>query len=84
MKPKSCYLQFVLLPLNKINTNTYFVSFCQMCVPLNTINMYICHAPNVKCVQQWPHAHFGDAPTTMHMGTNQKAQQSCGSGTDRE
>ena len=28
--------------------------------------------------------HFGVTPTTMHMGTNQKAQQSCGSGTDRE
>ena len=28
--------------------------------------------------------HFSIASTTMHTGTNQKAQQSCGSGTDRE
>ena len=51
---------------------------------LYTIELYICHAPNVKCARQRPHAHFGDAPTTMHMGTNRKAQQSCGSGTDRK
>ena len=43
-----------------------------------------CHAPNVECTRQQPHAHFGDALTTMHTATNQKAQQSCGSGTDRE
>ena len=45
---------------------------------------YICHAPNVICVQQSPHAHFSVAPTMIHMGTNQKAQQSCGSGNNRE
>ena len=45
---------------------------------------YMCHALNVKCTWQWPHTHFSVAPTTMHMGTNQKAQQSCGSSTDRE
>ena len=45
---------------------------------------HICHAPNVKCMRQQPHAHFSDAPTMMHMGTNQKAQQSYGSGTDME
>ena len=28
--------------------------------------------------------HFSVASTTMHTGTNQKAQQSCGSGTDKE
>ena len=43
-----------------------------------------CQAPNDKCEQQWSHAHFGVTPTTMHTGTNQKAQQSCGSGTNRE
>ena len=46
---------------------------------------YICHTPNVICMwQQQPHAHFSVAPMTMHMGTNQKAQQSCGSGTNRK
>ena len=43
-----------------------------------------CHALNVICVQQQPHTHFSVTPTTMHMGTNRKAQQSCGSGTNRE
>ena len=28
--------------------------------------------------------HFGVTSTMMHTGTNRKAQQSCGSGTDRE
>ena len=45
---------------------------------------YICHALNVISVQQQLHAHFSVTPNTMHTGTNRKAQQSCGSGTNRE
>ena len=48
------------------------------------IYIYIYHAPNVKYMWQRPHTHFGVTPTMMHTGTNQKAQQSCGSSTNRE
>ena len=41
------------------------------------------HTLNVVCTWQQPHTHFSVAPNTMHMGTNQKAQQLCGSGTNR-
>ena len=46
--------------------------------------LYICHALNVMCAQQQPHADFSVTPNMMHMGTNRKAQQFCGSGTNRE
>ena len=46
--------------------------------------LYICHALNMMCVWQQPHAHFSVAPNMIHTGTNQKAQQSCGSDTNRE
>ena len=43
-----------------------------------------CHALNMVCARQQPHAQLSVTPNMMHMGTNQKAQQSCGSGTNRE
>ena len=45
---------------------------------------YICHALNVVCVQQQPYTQLSVTPNTMPTGTNRKAQQSCGSGTNRE
>ena len=39
-------------------------------VSLHPNNNIICHAPNVKGMQQQPHAHFGVAPTTIHTSTN--------------
>ena len=44
-----------------------------------------CHALEMVGAQQWPQVALSSVtPNTMHMGTNRKAQQSSGSGTNRE
>ena len=54
------------------------------CIHLHKLQGYICNALNMMCARQRPHAQLSVAPNMMHTGTNQKAQQSCGSGTNRE
>ena len=51
------------------------------CLPRDAKN---CHALNMMCAWQRPHTQLSVTPNMMHTGTNQKAQQSCGSSTNRE
>ena len=47
------------------------------------IYIYVMH--QMRNMHGGSHAfHFGVTSTTIHTGTNRKAQQSCGSSTDRE
>ena len=46
-------------------------------------NVYVMHQMQNSCGGSHV-IHFNVTSTTMHMGTNQKAQQSCGSSTIRE